>query len=191
MNMLVFNPFYWYWVVGGSITQVFSSAANDYVAITDTTYETWLAEGYMPTVVASEDDLAVILAQYGITPTFDAGLILYAHTKQKALATGQVTVNAAPSGGPLLVVVSLDPDSKANLTGAYNLAQLDNTTVTQWVNGTTVTSLDAAHILHMAPLVGNFVNATFTTLATVLAGIAADTITTTAQIDAAAWPATS
>ncbi len=41
--MLIFNPSNWYWAVGSSTTQVWSSARVQYVPVTDSTYVAWSA----------------------------------------------------------------------------------------------------------------------------------------------------
>ena len=56
-----YNPANWYWVVGGSTTQVYSSAEATYVAVTDTTYQAWLAEGNAPTQIDTDAHLQVVL----------------------------------------------------------------------------------------------------------------------------------
>jgi len=54
-----------YWIVGGSTTQIYSSAGADYVPVTDAVYEAWLASGGVPTQIDTESNLkAVFVAQY-------------------------------------------------------------------------------------------------------------------------------
>ena len=55
-------PQQWYWVVNASTTQVYSSAAAAYVAVSDATYTAWLAAGNQPTPIASEVLLAAVFA---------------------------------------------------------------------------------------------------------------------------------
>lgn len=116
--------------------------------------------------------------------------------------TGTTIVMSAPATGAgvgasdviqlsVPVYCSTDPDSKANLAGLFLLAQINPSMTVEWVTGMDSETLTGPQISQMAILVGLFVQATFTTLATVLDGIAALTITTKAEIDAAAWPATS
>lgn len=61
-------PMDWYWAVNGSATQVYSSAAGDYVPVGNATYKTWLAAGNQPTRIASEAELGEVLAPYNIRP---------------------------------------------------------------------------------------------------------------------------
>jgi hypothetical protein len=56
-----YNPSNWYWAVGGSTSQVWSSAAAAYVPATDATYAAWLAAGNAPTPIDSEASLAAVL----------------------------------------------------------------------------------------------------------------------------------
>ena len=56
----------WYWVVDGSTTQVWSSAAFDYVPVSDAGYcQAWLADGNAPTKI-SGGDMAEIQAEIAI-----------------------------------------------------------------------------------------------------------------------------
>jgi hypothetical protein len=56
-----YNPSNWYWAVGGSTSQVWSSAAAAYVPTTDATYQTWLGAGNRATQIDSEASLAAVL----------------------------------------------------------------------------------------------------------------------------------
>jgi hypothetical protein len=55
----------WYWTVGGSTTEAYSSAKPGYVPVGDETYVAWLASGNKPTKIPTEAELNdVLLAQY-------------------------------------------------------------------------------------------------------------------------------
>lgn len=60
--MLAYNPKNHYWIVGGSTTQVFSSALGAYVLITDPNYTAFLAQGRNPTGIPSEAELWEVLS---------------------------------------------------------------------------------------------------------------------------------
>jgi hypothetical protein len=60
--MSEFNLLVWYWIPSGNTTQAWSSASQSYVALTDATYEAWLAAGNSPTHIATTD-LPAIQAQ--------------------------------------------------------------------------------------------------------------------------------
>jgi hypothetical protein len=66
MTSPIYTPANWYWIVAGSTTQVWSSAATAYVAVTDATYQAWLAAGNVPTPIDSEASLAQVLALRGL-----------------------------------------------------------------------------------------------------------------------------
>jgi hypothetical protein len=72
----MYNPADWYWVVAGSTTQVWCSARMAYVPVTDTTYASWLASGYTPSTVASEDDLVVLMQEQWEPLANAAGVIV-------------------------------------------------------------------------------------------------------------------
>lgn len=61
-----FRPSNWYWIIAGSTTQVYSSAATAYVPVTDANYVAWLAKGNLPTKIAVEQDLFDVLSGLGI-----------------------------------------------------------------------------------------------------------------------------
>jgi hypothetical protein len=66
--ILPYNPRNWYWRVGGSTTQVYSSAVGNYVPVADATYQTWLTSGGLPTNILNEAELGEVLAQYSLRP---------------------------------------------------------------------------------------------------------------------------
>jgi hypothetical protein len=65
---MAYDPKNWYWVVGGSTTQVYSSAIGDYVPVADATYVAWLANGNVPTKISTEAGLGAVLAPYLLRP---------------------------------------------------------------------------------------------------------------------------
>ena len=64
-----YNPPDWFWIVNGSTTTVFSSKTGDYMPNADPVFLAWAADGTIPTRIASEDELAEVLAQHSIRPT--------------------------------------------------------------------------------------------------------------------------
>ncbi len=128
-----------------------------------------------------------------------AQLAAYAQFKQSMIAGGGISVNVAASGSPQMVEASTDTQSLILLQGAASIAEANSSATFQWVqsNGTAVT-LTAAQITTIFTAVSTFLQATFTTLAGVLAAINASpaTITTQAQVDTPpspipAWPTNS
>ena len=78
-----YTPNNWYWVVAGSVTEVFSSASGGYVPVADATYQAWLASAGAPTPIATEDELGEVLAKYDIAPTAPGVLDAYKTTLAK------------------------------------------------------------------------------------------------------------
>lgn len=66
--MKEYNPSSWYWTVAGDTTKVFSSAAGDYVPVTDATYVAWQADGTRATPIDTEANLGAVLAPYLLRP---------------------------------------------------------------------------------------------------------------------------
>jgi hypothetical protein len=120
----------------------------------------------------------------------EAELSSYASYRQSVAAQGGLTVNVAASGAPAQNVrVNTTQGDLTNYTGLYLLAAGNAAYTTNWVNadGTSLT-LTAAQIATVATSASGLVQASFGTLAAVNAAIAAGTVTTLAEIDAAAWP---
>lgn len=74
MKML-FNAANWYWVVGGSTTQVFSSLAGDYVSAADATYQVWCSGGGVPTRIDTETNLGGVLAGRDVSRPINANVL--------------------------------------------------------------------------------------------------------------------
>ena len=66
----IYDPADWYWIVGGSTTQVYSSkpAVRDYVPVADPAYVAWLADGTLPTNIDTEASLGEVLYPYRLRP---------------------------------------------------------------------------------------------------------------------------
>jgi len=56
----------WFWTVAGDQSRVYSSAAVGYVPLTDTGYVAFLADGKVPTKIASEAELWEVLVRQGV-----------------------------------------------------------------------------------------------------------------------------
>ena len=113
-------------------------------------------------------------------------MLAYANAKQWALATGghAVTVGGASH------VFATDPTSLTMMGGKVaRLAQPSPPTSFNWQtpDGSWLV-IAAADFPAIAASCADFVQATFDALKIVEAQIAAGTITTTAQVDAASWP---
>ena len=109
-----------------------------------------------------------------------AGLAAYAKVKQQAVMMSGTAING--------VWVDTSIQGLVLLGGAIQLAQQQPTTNINWVSNGAAISLTPAQIIGLGVAIGNRTQSTFTTLGNVLAAIAGGSITTTSQIDAAAWP---
>lgn len=58
---LIYNPNNHYYIVGGSSTEVFSTASFSYVTLPDSTYTDWVAEGGVATNVDDDDSLQLAI----------------------------------------------------------------------------------------------------------------------------------
>jgi hypothetical protein len=109
-------------------------------------------------------------------------LMDYASQKRWQVETGGVTVNGT--------LIRTDAKSQNRISGAAllaindpDLASIDwEATPGEWV------TVDKADMIAIGIAVGRHVQACFSTLRDVQAALAAGTITTTAEVDAAAWP---
>ena len=82
------------------------------------------------------------------------------------------------------------PATLADLTALIQWGTANPTLSQDWVaNDFSTAMITGAQFVALAPQVGNYALSVYAALASVLGAISADTITTTAQIDAFAWPA--
>jgi hypothetical protein len=170
------NIFDWYWAIGVD-RRLWSSAACDYVEADNAAYLTWLAnnpQGAM--AMPSEQALVGFLSSMAptIVPTFPAGLIAYTKFLRYRRELSSITV-----GG---VEVDTDDRSKLMIAGARIKADADPAFTTMWQG---VTPLTATQIIAISDAVLDHVDQCFALQGVVLAEIAAGTITTRAQVDAA------
>ena len=61
-----YNPVDWYWIVGGDLTQVFSSLRNTFVPVTDANYAAW---GSAPSRIDTIDSLKAVLTDAAVSPS--------------------------------------------------------------------------------------------------------------------------
>lgn len=71
---MIYNPLNWYWVVGNSTTQVYSSAVGDFVSVNDPIYQAWLKRN-QPTTIDSDANLGQVLAQNNSLRPKPAGIL--------------------------------------------------------------------------------------------------------------------
>lgn len=110
-----FNVGDWYWIVGGSATQVWSSKRIGYVPVSDATYQAWLAAGHLATKIDSVTSLLDVLQQQWAplilaqgcaltstgTPALDGTYALDDKSQQNiaAIADGIANGKGLPGGG--------------------------------------------------------------------------------------------
>lgn len=117
-----------------------------------------------------------------VPPPTKEQLKVAAATKRWRVETGGITVSGA--------AIDTSRESQGKLTAAWAKAKADNTfTISNWKtsSGAFVT-LDNATIIALCDAVLAHVQACFDAEAVVSAEIDAETITTTAQVEAASWP---
>lgn len=83
--MKTYDPFNWFWKVGGSVTEVYSSAIGDYVPVDDPAFEAWGADGTVPTNIVSAAELGEVLSAYNLRPVQATVLDAYQDTHAKKL----------------------------------------------------------------------------------------------------------
>ena len=64
--MMMYTPKDWYWIIAGDDRQVYSSARSAFVGVGDKAYKIWLAQGNVPTRIASMDELKDVLIAAGV-----------------------------------------------------------------------------------------------------------------------------
>jgi hypothetical protein len=156
---MMYNPANWYWVVGGTASQVWSSARLQFVSSTDATYQAWLAAGNMATAIDSVADLGMVM-QIQVVPLLQS-------TGVQLQSTGTPAMNG---------VYAVDPVSIGQAAAiAADLANNDGLPG----GGTTFTYTDAlglhgpltqVNFLNAYKALKNFIYECGQTLATNLAG---------------------
>ncbi len=184
--MTDFNPYSWYWVADDG--RVFSSASSIIVTAKDKTYTAWKSDGNNPTRWPVDDEglqttasLQEVLTPYGIY----VDLIAYAAAKRYLIEIGGYTYEGH--------LIATDRDSQSKITSvAVAASTVGSSFSTDWkCSDGTFFTLDQTEAIAMATAIMTFVSACFAAEAAVATAITGGTITTTADIDAASWPANS
>lgn len=110
----------------------------------------------------------------------EAELRAYADAKHAAQMRGGVSIDG--------IWVSTTNGGKVDTVESVLLAQLMPAHVFDWVNGDVTIPLTGEQVVALSVQSGLWAQQNFTVLGQVRAGIAAETITTFEQIDAAGWP---
>ncbi|MGU3387297.1 DUF4376 domain-containing protein [Methylobacterium sp. D53M] len=118
-----------------------------------------------------------------VTTLATAGLVAYAAAKRFAVETGGIVANGAK--------VATDRDSQAMIGNAFAYVTASGAASVQFKASSGWVTLSADQVKALALAVGAHVQAAFETEKDLDAAITADppTVTSTEQIDAAAWPA--
>ena len=117
-NCAPYDPADWYWIVGGSTTQVYSSKVGDFVPVAYMLYVAWLTSGQIytpprqPTRIDTETNLAVVLAGHFRRPIPPAMLDSY----KEAQAATYTPVDVTPKILHYMLNEIRDLQSKPPLT---------------------------------------------------------------------------
>jgi hypothetical protein len=187
-----------YWIIGGSTTDVYSSATNTMVPVGDATYVAWTASN-AASPIASEAELVPVVQAYGsrlpawlftATDTFiqptpttytHGQLAAYSASERYNRASGGVTISSI-SAVPFLS----DPVSRNTIDSANSYAVANPGHVTDWkMSDGSFIQLSAAQIAKVLQDVATFVQSCFTCEGTTLASINGGTITDLGTIAAA------
>lgn len=187
-----------YWIIGGSTTDVYSSASNTLVPVADTGYVAWSANN-TASPIASAVELAAVLQAHGsplpawlfnandtfIQPTPTT----YTHGQLAAYAADARYRHA--SGGVIIASLSpvaflTDPVSRNTIDSAHNYAMANPGHITDWkLSDGSFVKLTEAQLATVLQDVAGFVQSCFTCESNTSASINGGTITTLAQINAA------
>ncbi len=123
-------------------------------------------------------------------PPAKAALLAYLDSKLNAVCSGEITVNVAPQGqDPINAVAWVSTEGRADLMGQFILAQSTGAQSVTWYQSSGNLTLTLAQLILIGQAVGAFRSSAVDIYSQLAAGIEAGTVTATAQIDAAAWPA--
>jgi hypothetical protein len=189
---MMFNARNWYWKVAGN-PGVYSSASNTYLPETDPIYLAWVAAGNRTSPINSEREIWDYVSPFWPSWLFDGDT--FAQPALGAYMPAQLSAYAASVrydkevagitvGG---VHIDTDRESQGLIDRAYSAVQRNPSFTTRWkgANGTFGLVLNAASIIAVGDAVAAHVAACFAKEAELGDAIAAGTIKTPADIDAA------
>jgi hypothetical protein len=195
-----------YWIIGGSTTEVYSSASNTMVPVADADYVAW-CEFKTASSIASEAELADVLQTYGAPlPAwlFNAPSFIQpaptTYSKDQLVAYNADARWRKEQGGLTLtsgMPIETDDRAQAKISGVMLAAKYPPVATkappggapaftTQWhaADGS-IWHLDAAMITAMSGEYQTHINLCFAASQATLDGITNGTVTTLEQIDAA------
>lgn len=188
------NPQDWYWVVGGSTTQVYSSKRNIYVPLSDTAYLTWLTVHPAASIAADETDLWYYVKDFQPWWMWDAVGKIVSQPSAGAWRQAQLaqynsdTRTRKVAGGMTAagIPVKTDDVSRGFINDARTHADANASYTTQWYGSDgNFYPADAATIITMSDAVTTHTTNCYLIFSNVATEIIQSTITTTAQIDTA------
>ena len=197
-----YNAKNWYWTppAGQNTGMVYSSAAGALVSITNSAYVAWLTAGNVPQLcplntsgVQDWPSLDWVLTGAGIpvtglTPPTLVQLLSYTNGKIAALLAIPRLYGPLGAGGP---TVKCDGTTATGVSlAAINAWGTAAPTATQpWLDDYGVaTTITGAQGVTLSALAGTYARSVWAVAASTCTAILAGTVTTTAQIDALAWP---
>jgi hypothetical protein len=192
--MILYSPADWYWQVDS--LGVYGSARGGLVAntATDAAYLKWSAINGPGSIVASTGALDALLTEAGLpatgltTPTA-AQILAYAGAKVNMLLEASRNYTVSGVGSP----ISCDCyQSAADVQQAIQWGSQSPapTGTMAWIDNNYATfSMTATEAIAFAQAVGAYKLAVYAVMAAAVPSITGGTITTTAQVDALAWPA--
>lgn len=184
-------PLDWYWLADDG--RVYASARNVVVDKTDKDFVAaqssggvtrWPVDETGAQTTASMQDVVKV---YGLAVPGPASLAAYAASALEAKFAAGETFNVAAQDQPAVnVLVDGTNDTRADLGLLALFGQQNPTGTKTWLDNAGVTTqLTGAQLVTLTTLVGTWVSDCYPVLASVLAGVAAGSITTTAAIDQA------
>jgi hypothetical protein len=185
----------WYWIVGGSSTQVYSSKSNTYVPLTDANYVAWTGAGNVASPIAVEADIWPCVSAFMPAWLFNGTTFSQptptTYTKaQLATYSANARYNHAYGG---VIITSLSPVefmtdvvSRNTINSAYDYLNVNTAATVHWkMSDGSFVLLDHTKMTTLNNDVSNFVQSCFTCESNTLASINSGSITTTAAIDSA------
>lgn len=186
-----------YWIIGGSTTEVYSSASNTLVPMTDPAYSAWATMNAAAQITNESELRDVMLANDTPLPKwlFAAPSFIQptptTYTKPQLLAYSADARNRHATDGVIITSLSqvpflTDSTSRNTVNSAYQYAQANPAHITNWklTDGTFI-QLSNTQMATLNNNITTFVQSCFTCESTNLTGINGGTITTLAAIDAA------
>jgi hypothetical protein len=188
-----------YWIIGGSATDVYSSATNTMVPVGDQGYVDW-CKGNFASSIANEAELADVLRAHGsqlpawifnASDTFIQPTPTTYSMAQLAAYSADARYRRASAGVKITTISSStflsDPVSRNTVNSAYDYSQAQggSWSINWKMSDGSFVTLSKGSISTLMNNMAGFVQACFTCENNNLTAINAGTMTTLAQIDAA------